>query len=311
MGPVFIVGAPRSGTTLLQYMLQTHPGLSLPTGESHFFMPLIRREAEFGDLSQPQNVRRVLDAMYQQSAEFLETDLHGLRFDRDALTAAFVAEGRHTMRDLISGLFEKNAAGEGKPRWGDKTPYYVLHMQSLRVWWPQAQFVHIVRDGRDVALSLFGRRHDFGVYNTYFAARYWEQYVETGHRQGMAMPAGHYLEIRYEDLLADPRATLARVCDFLRLDFVESLLQHRKPSTAGKTPLLGQPVQRDNAQKWRRAMSRRQIGVFESAVGLTLQHFGYALATPARPLLRPTRALHRLHNMALARWHGMRQGQRT
>ena len=177
-GPVFIVGAPRSGTTLLQYMLRAHPALSLPTGESHFFIPLYRHAAQYGDLSQADNVRRVLRAMEAQSAEFLYTDLHGLKFDVETLTREFVTEGRRTIRDIITGLFEKNAVGEGKPRWGDKTPYYVLHIPKLLEWWPDAQIIHIVRDGRDVALSMFARRHDFGAYNTYLAAKQWAQYVE-------------------------------------------------------------------------------------------------------------------------------------
>ena len=64
------------------------------------------------------------------------------------------------MQAIFAGLFEKNAAGEGKLRWGDKTPYYVLHMPMLLGRFPGAQFIHLIRDGRDVALSLFDRRHD-------------------------------------------------------------------------------------------------------------------------------------------------------
>ena len=140
--------------------------------------------------------------MEAQSAEFLYTDLHGLKFDVEALARSFVAEGRASMRDLISGLFEKNAIGEGKTRWGDKTPYYVLHIDKLADWWPHAQFIHIIRDGRDVALSL-AREHDFGVYNAYHAARLWEQYVETGRALGSSLPASQYMELRYEDMLQD------------------------------------------------------------------------------------------------------------
>jgi len=171
-GPIFIVGAPRSGTTMLQYRLRNHPHISLPTGESHFFIPLYRNLESFGDLRQVDNIRRVLQAMHEQSRDFLETDLHGVKFDVDRLARELHAEGRHTMPAIISGLFEKNARGEGKSRWGDKTPYYVMHLPKLLEWFPDAQIVHLIRDGRDVALSLFGRQHDFSVYNTYFAAEY-------------------------------------------------------------------------------------------------------------------------------------------
>jgi hypothetical protein len=302
-GPVFIVGAPRSGTTLLQYMLRSHPALSLPTGESHFFVPLYRNAGQFGDLAQPENVRRVLAAMYAQSADFLDTDLHGVKFDIERLTQEFVAEGRRKMRDLITGLFEKNAAGEGKRRWGDKTPYYVLHLPKLLEWWPDAQIIHIIRDGRDVALSLFARKHDFGVYNTYFAARYWEQYVETGHELGQAIDREQYLEVRYEDLIADQPGVLKAVCDFLGEEFSESVVDFKKSGEAGKTPMLQKPVQKDNAEKWRTAMTPGQLRAFEGGAGKSLEKFGYRLSTSGKPLPLPVRALYRWHNAWTSRLH--------
>lgn len=304
-GPVFIVGAPRSGTTLLQYMLRSHPSLSLPTGESHFFIPLYRNAAQYGDLLQPDNVRRVLQAMERQSAEFLHTDLHGLKFDVETLTREFVAEGRNTMRDIITGLFEKNAAGEGKPRWGDKTPYYVLHIPKLLDWWPDAQIIHVVRDGRDVALSMFARRHDFGAYNTYHAAKLWEQYVETGHALGQAVPAGQYLELRYEDMIGDQKTALQTICAFLGEVYSDDLLEYKKSGEAGKTPLLQKPVQKDNQDKWKSEMKPWQIRVFESATATTLKQFGYTMLTAGDRLPLPLRALYRGHNALITRWYRM------
>jgi len=300
-GPIFIVGAPRSGTTLLQYMLRSHPRISLPTGESHFFIPLYREAANYGDFSRPENIRLVLEAMYRQSAEFLDTDLHGLRFDIGKLTAEFHAEKRFSMQSIIAGIFEKNAALEGKARWGEKTPYYVLHIPKLLEWFPNAQIIHLIRDGRDVALSLFARRHDFGVYNTYFAAKYWKNYVETGHAYGTHLPDSTYLEIRYEDILRDQRAAMLKISDFLEEEFTESLLNFEKAGLAGKTPLVQKPVQPNNAEKWRNHMSKWQIRVFESAAGDTLSRFGYPLLTGARPLPLALRAAYRALNKAAQR----------
>ena len=302
-GPVFIVGAPRSGTTLLQYMLRAHPALSLPTGESHFFIPLYRHAAQYGDLSQADNVRRVLRAMEAQSAEFLYTDLHGLKFDVETLTREFVAEGRRTIRDIITGLFEKNAVGEGKPRWGDKTPYYVLHIPKLLEWWPDAQIIHIVRDGRDVALSMFARRHDFGAYNTYLAAKQWEQYVEGGRKQGRQLPSSQYLELRYEDMIGDQKAALQTICDFLGETYSDDLLEYKKAGIAGKTPLLQKPIQKDNQDKWKHDMTPWQIRVFESGAADTLRKFGYTLTSSGTRLPLPLRALYRWHNALASRWH--------
>lgn len=297
--PIFIVGAPRSGTTLLQYMLRSHPNISIPTGESHFIIPLYRNAENFGDLTKTENIRRVLEAMYQKSADFLDTDIHGIKFDIDRLTNELFNEGKHSIADIISALFEKNALGEGKQRWGEKTPYYVLHMKTLLEMFPTAQFIHLIRDGRDCALSMFERKHDFRVYNTFFAAKYWEIYVDAGHRIGKELGDEIYHEVRYEDLLDKPEITLQGICNFLNEPYNDNVLNFKKSGQAGKTPLLQNAVQKDNQAKWRSQMSLRQIATFEGAVGSTLTTFGYPLITDAKPIPLPVKAFWRLHNIIL------------
>jgi hypothetical protein len=298
-GPIFIVGAPRSGTTMLQYRLRNHPRMSFPTGESHFFIPLYRDQAQYGDLSRLANIRSVLQAMYKQSRDFLETDLQGMKFDIDTLARELHADGRHSMPAIISGLFEKNAQGEGKVRWGDKTPYYVMHLPILLEWFPDAQIVHLIRDGRDVTLSLFGRQHDFYVYNAYFAAEYWESYVEKGRALGRQLTSSQYLELRYEDLLDQPETTMRTLCDFLGEAYSAELFDVAAVDDPGKTPLVHKPLQADNAEKWRGKMTPAQIRAFESVSGKTLREFGYELATSAPPPSLPVKAAYRLHNQLL------------
>lgn len=302
-GPIFIVGAPRSGTTLLQYMLRSHPAISLPTGESHFIVPLYKAVDAFGDLSDIENVRAVLAEMYGRSADFLDTDLHGMRFEIDSLARELHQQGRRTMNGIISGLFEKNARGEGKARWGDKTPYYVLHIPKLLDWFPDAQIIHLIRDGRDVALSLFGRRRDFGTYNTYMAAQYWQPYVDVGQQTGAPLGDDVYMELRYEDVLQDQAAALKKICEFLGEAYTDDLIEFKKSGEAGKTPLLQKPVQKDNAGKWRTRMSRWQVRVFESEAGDTLARNGYPVRTSSRRLPLPVRAAYRLHDRAARWWH--------
>ena len=303
-GPIFIVGAPRSGTTMLQYRLRNHHRISFPTGESHFFIPLYHNQARFGDLSRLENIRAVLATMYAQSMDFLEGDLQGLKFNADNLARQLHAEGRHTMPAIISGLFEKNAQGEGKVRWGDKTPYYVMHIPKLFEWFPDAQIVHLIRDGRDVALSLFGRQHDFGVYNTYFAAEYWESYVERGRAVGKTLAPHQYLELRYEDLLAKPEESMKVLCNFLGETYSDTLFDVNPVENPGKTPLVHQPIKADNANKWHTLMTPAQIRAFESVAGNTLRQLGYELASTAPPPSLPIKAAYRLHNRLLAAyWH--------
>jgi hypothetical protein len=191
--------------------------------------------------------------------EFLETDLHGLKFDVDNLAEVLHAEGRQTMPDLIRGLLELNARWEGKTRWGDKTPYYVLNIPKILEWFPDAQIVHLIRDGRDVALSMFGRRHDFYVYNTYHAAKYWQQYVERGREYGRALRDDQYFELRYEDMLADPEQEMKRLCAFLNEDYDSTLFDVAPNATPGKTPLVHKPIKAENANKWRERMTSYQV----------------------------------------------------
>lgn len=303
--PIFIVGAARSGTTLLQYMLRSHPRISLPSGESHFIIPIYQQADSFGDLGREENLRRVLETIYRKKSNFIDADLHGLRFDAAALAAEFHAAGVKSIAGLIDALFAANAHGEGKQRWGDKTPYYALHLDTLKTLFPDAQIIHIIRDGRDCALSMLNRKFDLGIYNTFDAAYTWQRYVTAAREAGARFGAEYYFEFRYEDLLIDPAAVMRQICRFLGEEYSDSLVDFKKPKTRGKTPLLQQPVQRDNTEKWRAAMTAGQIKVFEAVAGNTLAGNQYPLATAAAPLSPPQELAYRLHSRVLD-WYNHR-----
>ncbi len=299
-GPIFLVGAARSGTTLLQYMLRSHPHLSAPTGESHFIIPLCREAEKFGDLKDAKNVARVLERMRDISREFMDEDLHGIQMDRAALAATMAERSDGTMPGLIRTLFELNAEGEGKSRWIDKTPYYILHLPWLAKTFPDARFVHIIRDGRDCALSMLRRARDLRIFNIYHAAQFWSQYVDAGQLAALDLPKNRYHELHYEKLLERPEDVLRELCKFLGEPFDQRLIDFQTSGDSGdRTPLLRKPLQRDNQQKWRQKMTPWQIRVFESEAGDTLRRNGYPLAFPGRSRLPlPARIPYRLHIQA-------------
>ena len=301
-GPIFIVGSPRSGTTLLQYMLRAHPRISLPTGESHFIVPLYRNREAYGEMSNLQSLRKLLIELQSRYGHFLSGDLHGIKFDSESLAREFHQAGASSIADVITFLFEKNAKGEGKVRWGDKTPYYALHLPTMLEMFPSAQFIHLIRDGRGVALSLMDRKHDFKVYNAYHAAKYWQQYVETARISGQALGQGVYLETHYEELLNDPERELRKICAFLGEDYFPSLLDYQKPEETTHT-LLHKPIQKENGEKWRHKLSSSEISLFESGAGETLRAFGYVPLTGAEPHHRAVRGLFRLHNSLMGWWN--------
>lgn len=278
--PVFIVGAARSGTTLLQYMLRSHPEISLPTAESHFFIPFYRQEKEFGDLTNKDNIRALLEAIYSARKGFFDEDVHGIRYDIDSLTEMLQNRGCSTLPELISGIFQANAKAEGKTRWGDKTPYYVLHLDTLLEMFPGAQIIHLIRDGRDCALSMLERRWDLQIFNTYHAAYIWNRYVTAGQDFGMRHP-DRYFELRYEDILNHPVSSMERLCNFLHIRFDDSVINFKKSDGSGKTALLTKPLQKSNQAKWKRRMSEKQLAVFESVAGPALEKCGYEPAIQA------------------------------
>ena len=296
IGPVFIIGAPRSGTTLLQYMLRSHPRISFPTGESHFMIPLYRNSASYGNLRDPDNMHKLLTDIYKRNAEYIDSDLHGLKFEVDVLVEKFCSQNISTVPDVVRGLLEMNAHGEGKVRWGDKTPYYSLHVPVIMEMFPDAQIIHIIRDGRDCALSMLGRRYDLDIHNVYEAAKIWKQYVTAGQAAGRVLGSTKYYAFHYEHLLEDQVTVVKEICRFLGEDFSESVINYKKATGNGKTPLLRKPIQKQNSGKWETEMSQWQNRVFEDVAGDTLEDNDYILSgkrkKPLPELVRMGYGLH-------------------
>ena len=273
------MGAARSGTTLLQYMLRSHPDISLPTAESHFFIPFYHKRKQFGDLGKLENVQHLLTEIYQTRQVFFDSDVHGIKFNASALAQTFHQQKLTTLPEIIDGIFQLNAEAEGKKRWGDKTPYYILHLDTILEMFPDAQIIHLIRDGRDCALSMLERKWDLQIFNTYHAAYTWNKYVAAGKTFGFHPPES-YFEIRYEDILKQPETFIKRLCDFLKIEFNDSVINFKKSNGSGKTTLLTKPLQKNNQAKWKTKMSKKQLTIFETLAGNTLKDCGYELTFP-------------------------------
>ena len=172
-------------------MLDSHPELAIP-GESHFIPEL------WGSFGRKRWSRR-------RARELHDTLRGHPRFEKwqladDDVVAAF--EGARGFPDAIRGLYRGCARARGKPRYGDKTPDYVDHISLLAELFSEARFVHLIRDGRDVALSLVDV--PFGPDTLPSAATYWADKVRAGGRAGGGVGTQKYLEVRYEELVCDP-----------------------------------------------------------------------------------------------------------
>jgi hypothetical protein len=285
----FIVGVARSGTTLLRLMLDAHPELAIPP-ETHFIPKVIKACEEGGD---PHD--RVFELLtthrrwpdYRLDAAELRT-----RLDRiEPLSAG----------DALRAFYGLYAEGQGKPRWGDKSPSYVRRMRRVESALPEAHFIHLVRDGRDVALSQV--EVDFGPDQIADAARDWVEGIGKAHRQARRLP--HYLELRYEDLVADPEPLVRRVCEFVELPWDPAMLEYHRGADermaevtrdfergggpaipaavrAGRHTRVAEPPQRARAGRWRTDMSAADRETFERIAGDLLSELGYEVGEPAQ-----------------------------
>jgi hypothetical protein len=287
-GSFFILGAPRSGTSLLSRMLDAHPAIAVPDETKIFetFAPLLPL---YGDLRRPDRLRRLVrDVLAWRWVRRLP-DLPG---PGDVLA-------RVERRDL-GGVFEAFlstwAARRGRRRCGEKTPSNLYLWPSIERAFPEATVVHILRDGRDVALSQV--QAPFGPKTMAGAAERWVGFVDRIRAIGDRAGPARYVEVRYEDLLADPRGTIQGVLRFLGEPFHPDVLRfHRSDRPVGTDPVNDEnvlrPLQVGNAGKWRTGASRREVEIFEAIAGGTLEACGYRRATGARPMPATERAARR------------------
>ena len=263
--PFFIVGSARSGTTLLRMILNAHPDVAVPP-ESRFVVELY----EGRDDVDVDGVLRVLGD--HPRFRLWELDIDSVRSELDGTTHAPFA-------DVMSAAYAAYAHEHGKKVWGDKTPRYVEDMELLGALWPHARFVHLVRDGRNVALSYADV--PFGPKTVGAAAGLWSERVEKGRAGGVAVWTSRYLQMRYEDLVDDLKANVGSLCDFLEITFDERMLSYAERS--GKNalerakhynPNVMRPPQKD-IRSWEESMPPSHVETFEAVAGKTLSVLGY------------------------------------
>jgi hypothetical protein len=274
----FVVGVPRSGTTLLRLMLDAHSELAIPF-ETHFVPDLIDAAGKQG--TSPERL-----------AEMVITHRRWRDFHLDAneLRDRFRALKRPTPGAFVRAFYTLYAERQAKPRWGDKTPGYQMHMRRIEQALPEARFIHLIRDGRDVALSVL--RLSFGPDSVEKAAERWKNRIEKARSQAKGL--NHYLEVRYEDLVLDTEPTLRRVCEFCGLPWDPAVLRHYEraeerlqekarswpaPPRLASHVLTKEPPRDDRVGRWRTEMSAADCAVYERIAGKLLAELGYEVGT--------------------------------
>ncbi len=273
--PFFIVGFQRSGTTLLRLMLDSHSRVAVPLDTTGLWARYEDRRAEFGDLATPADRRRMVEALLREERIRLwETELDA------AEVASLAEEAGGDYAAIVAAFHRAYAAARGKDLWGSKDPGDMLRIDRIHGWFPDARFVHLVRDGRDACLSQ--REQTFGHDDVLACAVDWRQQVWWVRRMGGLLGAGRYHELRYEDLVGDPEGELRALCRFLDLEFDPAMLAyHRRVEEAIPEekrhiwPMIDSAPRRDNVEKWREGMSEGEKICFEKRARDVLEESGY------------------------------------
>jgi hypothetical protein len=294
----FVVGCGRSGTTVLRTVLDAHPHLAV-SHEGRFLAPLGRRRSRYERPEGFDTDRLVADLLADRAVRT------NLELDEDDLRAALVPPVAD-FADASRRVFAHYAAQRGKDRYGDKFPGYVLRLDLLAGLFPEGRFVHIVRDGRDVALS--SRAIEGQWDDAVSLALNWMARVRAGQKAGAALGPGRYHEVRYESLVAEPTETVEAVCGFLDLAYDPTMLAFAErdgavPAKVEANPRharLAEPLS-PGTRSWRSHMERDDLAAFEAAAGDLLDELGYERAVP-----RPWASARARAAWGRARWQARR-----
>ena len=281
---VFIVGCPRSGTTLLRHIVSAHPEITI-TPEAHW-IPLIFEERK--SLT-PEGM--ITPALVDQLLEHPKFAL--FRLPEEQVRVLGGNGHSQSYASFLARIFDLYGEKQGKALVGNKTPDSARRMHTLHALWPKARFVHLIRDGRNVALSLMNwsrvAQKRPGTFSTWkedpvsTAAMWWELNVRRGREGAKTLDPNLYYEIRYESLIATPEQECRALCAFLGLHFHDAMLRHQdaKPGIGPdvRAKRDWQPIT-TGMRDWRSEMTLDEVERCEAAVGDLLDELGYPRAVP-------------------------------
>jgi sulfotransferase family protein len=265
---VFITGVARSGTTLLSEILSNHSELAI-THETHYFRKYWNKNS---------NVNQTLFKSFLSSPEFAQFGFseEEINFIKKQVSdnQKDIVDG--TIFDLIGSKFINK---KKKKYWGEKTPSHHLHIPLIATLFPDAKFICIIRDPRDICLSL--KKVPFNTGSPISIARRWKRYIKLSFEYKTKYK-DRYLEIKYEDLLNSPKDILEKICDHIGLSYEPDLLKWTKASPQTfdmdkeywKQKAL-RSIDKTNCKKWVKEMKHGEISFFQQYLGRELKFYGY------------------------------------
>ncbi|KJR97033.1 MAG: protein-tyrosine sulfotransferase [Desulfobulbaceae bacterium BRH_c16a] len=276
--PIIMIGPERSGTTLVMAMLGNHPRIAVPEVVWYYsrFRPYLHT---YGDLSKKENLYTLATEMVHG----LKTPYWGMSVNPRTIVDEIVASAHEqSFAGIYCAMFERYAKETGdKPRWGEKTPYNLFFVGSILKDFPNAQFIHITRDGRDASADYL--ESSFGPTNIYSAAKVWKMCMNAVKPWREKLAADQWFDIRYEELVREPEKILRDTCAFLGEDYSQQMMEFHTSDIAvarGKTrdhKPLGSPVSDKYIGIYKDLLSLRDQRIFAAVAGSEMLEAGYDL----------------------------------
>ncbi len=251
--PLFILGCPRSGTTLLaSFFSDTSYGAPI---ETHFITKYYKKLDSYGNLQEKCNFSRLIQDILNERPVMQrcgQIDIDGFY---DELN-------EYSYKEIVNKICLLISKKMGYKSWGDKTPHYILDLEIIYKLFPESKYIYIVREGRDVALSLLER--EWGPNNILYCAEYWKRCNVDNVIINELKARKQLYFVRYEDLLDNAKKILPEIFTFMEeyydLDKMNNLISK---------------IKRGNYNKWKSVMNKSQIKLFENVAANSLKKFGY------------------------------------
>ena len=276
--PIIMIGAERSGTTLVMAMLGCHPRIAVP--EVVWYYPRFRPYLyTYGDLNKDENFRTLAEEMVFG----LKTPFWGMKVNPRTIVDEIISEVKErSFAGIYCAMHERFAREAGnKPRWGEKTPYNLFFVREILEDFPNAQFIFITRDGRDASADYL--QSAFGPTNIFCAAEVWKMCQNAVKPWREKLDSSQWMDVKYETLVREPEKILKQVCNFLgekydpaMLEFYKTNLAKARGATKDHKP-LGHATSDKYIGIHKNLLSLREQRIFAAVAGNELVEAGYEL----------------------------------
>lgn len=276
--PIIMIGAERSGTTLVMAMLGCHPRIAVPEVVWYYsrFRPYMYT---YGDLKKDENFRTLAEEMVFG----LKTPFWGMKVNPRTIVDEIISDVKEkSFAGIYCAMHERFAREAGnKPRWGEKTPYNLFFVKEILEDFPNAQFIFITRDGRDASADYL--ESAFGPTNIFCAAQVWKMCQNAVQPWREKLDSSQWIDVKYEVLVREPEKVLKQVCDFLgekydpaMLEFHKTDLAKARGATKDHKP-LGHAASDKYIGIYKNLLSLREQRIFTAVAGNELVDSGYEL----------------------------------